>query len=49
MGPRGFPPSESQDIIFQTSSQSDKEIQSYRSANEGCQNGVLIMAGLNVL
>ena len=49
MGPMGFPPNMSQDIMFQTSSQSDKEIQSYPSANEGCRNGVLIMAGLNVL
>ena len=49
MGPRGFPPNESQDIIFQTSAQSDKAIQSYSSANEGFRNGVLIVAGLNFL
>jgi len=47
MGPRGFPPNVSQEIMFQTSAQSDKAIQSYPSANEGCRNGVLIVAGLN--
>jgi hypothetical protein len=36
MGPRGFPPNVSQEIMFQTSVESDKEIQSYPSANEGC-------------
>ena len=46
MGPRIFPPNVSQELIFQTSTQSDKAIQSYRSANEGCRNGVLIVAGL---
>ena len=49
MGPRGVPPNVSQERMFQTSSQSDKEIQSYPSANEGCRNGVLIVAGLNFL
>ena len=49
MGPRGFPPSLSQDILFQTSAQSDKAIQSYPSANEGYRNGVLIVVRLNVL
>ena len=49
MGPRGFPPNVSQEIIFQTLAQSDKEIQSYPSANEGFRNGVLIVIGLNVL
>ena len=49
MGPRGFPPNVSQELMFQTSAQSDKEMQSYPSANEGFRNGVLIMAGLNVL
>ena len=49
MGPRGLPPNVSQDIIFQTLAQSDKEIQSYPSANEGCRNGVLIVARINVL
>jgi hypothetical protein len=44
MGPKGFPPNLSQEIIFQTSAQSDKEIQSYPSDNEGCRNGVLIVA-----
>ena len=48
MGPRG-PPNVSQELMFQTSAQSDKEIQSYPSANESCRNGVLIAAGLNVL
>ena len=45
MGPRVFPPYVSQEIIFQTLAQSDKEIQSYPSASEGCRNGVLIVAG----
>jgi hypothetical protein len=49
MGPRGFPPIFSKNIMFQTSAQSDKAIQSYPSTNEGCRNGVLIVAGLNVL
>ena len=49
MGPKVFPPNVSQDIIFQTSSQSHKEIQSYPSANEGFRNGALIVAGLKVL
>ena len=49
MGPRGFPPNVSQELIFQTSAQSDKAIQSYPSANEGCRNGVLIVAKINVL
>jgi hypothetical protein len=49
MGPRGFPPNVSQDLMLQTSAQSDKAIQSYPFANEGCQNGVLIVARLNVL
>ena len=49
MGPWVFPPNVSQDIMLQTASQSDKEIQSYPSANEGCRNGVLIVARLNVL
>ena len=44
MVPRGFPPNESQELIFQTSAQSDKAIQSYPSANEGCRKGVLIVA-----
>jgi hypothetical protein len=49
MGLRGFPPNFSQELMFQTSAQLDKEIQSYPSANEGCRNGVLIVARLNVL
>ena len=49
MGPRGFHPNVSQDHMFQTSSQSDKEIQSYPFANEGYRNGVLIVGRLNVL
>ena len=49
MEPKGFPPNVSQDLMFQTSAQSDKAIQSYPSANEGFRNGVLIMAGLNLL
>ena len=47
MGPRGLPPNVSHDIIFQTSSQSDKEIQSYPSANEGYRNEALIVARVN--
>ena len=49
MGPKGFPSNVSQDLMFQTSAQSDKAIQSYPSANEGCRNGVLIVTGLNFL
>ena len=49
MGPRVFPPNLSQDLMFQTSTQSNKEIQSYPSANEDFRNGVLIVAMLNVL
>ena len=49
MGPRGFPPNMSHDIILQTSSQSDKEIQSYPSANAGYRNGAFIVARVNVL
>jgi hypothetical protein len=49
MGPGGFPPNVSQEIILKTSAQSDKEIQIYPSANEGCRNGLLIVTRLNVL
>ena len=49
MGPKGFPPSVSHEIMFQTSTQSDKEIQSYSSAKAGYRNGVLIVARENVL
>ena len=49
MGQRGFHPNVSQDIMFQTSTQSDKETQSYPSANEGYRNGVLIVVRVNVL
>ncbi|CAF4349077.1 unnamed protein product, partial [Adineta steineri] len=38
-----FHPNVSQAIIFQTLAQSDKAIQSYPSANEGCRNWVLIV------
>ena len=49
MGPMVFPPNKSQELMFQTLAQSDKVIQSYPSANEGCRNGVLIVGGLNFL
>ena len=49
MGLEGFPPNVSHEIMFQASAQSDKAIQSYPSAYEGCRNGVLIVEGLNVL
>jgi hypothetical protein len=49
MGPRGFHPNGSQEIMFQSLAQSYKAIQSYPFANEGCRNGVLIVAELNVL
>jgi hypothetical protein len=49
MGPSGFPSNLSQGHIFQTSAQSDKSIQIYPSANQGCRNGVLIVARINVL
>ena len=44
MGQRGLYTYMCHEIMFQTSSQSDKEIQIYPSANEGYQNGVLIVA-----
>ena len=43
MGARELPPNVSQEIILQTSAQSDKAIQSYPSA------GVLIVARINFL
>ena len=49
MGPSGFPPNMSHEVMFQTSAQSDKEIQSYPSANAGYRNGALIVATVNVL
>ena len=49
MGPKGFPLNVSQEIMFQTSAKSDKEIKSYPSANEAYRNGVLIVARLNAL
>ena len=49
MGPSGFHPNVSQEIMFQTLAQSDKEIQSYPSANEGYRNGVLIVARVDAL
>ena len=45
----GFPPNVSQDLMFQKLAKSDKEIQSYLSANEAYRNGVLIVARANVL
>ena len=49
MGPRGFPPNMSHDLMFQTSAKFDKEIQSYSSTSTGYRNGALIMARVNVL
>jgi hypothetical protein len=49
MGPRRFPPNVSHEIMFQTLAQSDKAIQIYSSAKVGYQNGVLIVARVNVL
>ena len=49
MGPRGFPPSVSHEIMFQTLAQSDKEIQSYSSVIAGYRNGALIVVRVNVL
>ena len=49
MGPKGFPPNMSHYIMFQTTAQSDKKIQSYWSGSEEYQNGVLIVAKVNVL
>ena len=49
MGQRGFHPNMSHELIFQISAQSNKEIQSYSSANAGYQNGVLIMVSINEL
>ena len=39
MGPRGFPSNVAEEIMFQTSAQSDVAIQSYPSANEGYRCG----------
>ena len=49
MGLGGFPPNVPHELKFQTLSESDKAIQSYLSANARYQNGVLIMARVNVL
>ena len=49
MGPSELPPNVSQELMFQTSAQYDKAIQSYPSTNEGYQNGVLIVARVNAL
>ena len=49
MKPMGFSPNVFHELMFQTSAQSDKAIQSYPSANEGYRNGVLIVARLNAL
>ena len=38
MGQKGFPPNVSQELMFQTSAQFDKEIQSYPSTNKGYRN-----------
>ena len=49
MGPMGFPPNMSHDIMLQTSSQYDKAVQIYSSTNAGYLNGVLIVARVDVL
>ena len=49
MGQNGFPHNVSQDLMFQTSAQSDKGIQGYRSAKVGYRNEVLIVTRVNVL
>jgi hypothetical protein len=49
MGLGGFPPIMFHELMFQTSTQSDKAIQSYTSANAGYRNGALIVARVNVL
>ena len=49
MGQKGLPHNVSQELMFQSSYQSDKVIQGYPFTNEGCRNGVLIVAGLNTL
>ena len=49
MGPRELSPNLSQELMFQTLAQSNKEIQSYQYANEGYRNKVLIEARVNVL
>ena len=49
MGPSGFPHDVYHELMFQTSAQSDKEIQSYPSAKAEYRNGVLIVARENVL
>ena len=49
MGPKWFAPNMPHEIMFQTSAQSDKAIQSYPSVSEGYQNGVLIVVKVNGL
>jgi hypothetical protein len=49
MGTRGFTPWMSHEIIFQTSNQYVKEIQSYWSANAGYRNWVLMVVRANDL
>ena len=49
MGPNGFPPTMSHMIMLQTSTQSNKEIQSYSSASAGYQSGVLIVVRVKLL
>ena len=49
MGPRGFPPFMSHELMYQTSSQSVKEIQSYWSASARYQIWVLMVVRENDL
>ena len=49
MGPRGFTPTVTHEIIFQTLAQYDKAIQSYPSTDAGYRNEALIVARVNVL
>ena len=49
MGLGGLPPKESNELMFQTETQSDKEIQSYLSAKARYRNGVVVVARENVL
>ena len=49
MGLGVFPPNMYHELMFETSTQFNKAIQSYPSANAGYQNEALIVARENVL
>ena len=49
MGQKGFPSNMFHEIIFQTSSQYDKEMQSYSPCSVGYRTGVLMVVRVNEL